>query len=418
MNDQPLRIALLCYRGNPRCGGQGVYARHLSRALVAAGHQVTVFSGPPYPELDPGIGFETVPGLDLYRDPDPFRRPRAREITSGDDLLELAAMWTGGFGEPRSFSRRVAKVLAGRRPEFDVVHDNHGLGSGLLDLVEHEWPVVASVHHPVTIDKAIDLGHAPNLRRRLVLRRWYGFAEMQSRVARSLGRVITVSESARDDVVAEMGVDPSRIAVVPLGVDATVWRPLKGVARVSGRIMATTSADVPLKGLVFLIEALAKVRTEREDAHLVVVGSPREGSAVATAIEEFSLGDHVTFVSGESDREIVRRYAQATVAVVPSLYEGFSLPAIEAMSCGVPLIVTSGGSLPEVVGADRSCALVIPPADSGALATAILEVLGDGALATDLGAAGRARSRALYAWERVAEATAAQYRDVMIGRRC
>jgi glycosyltransferase involved in cell wall biosynthesis len=411
----PLRVALLCYRGNPRCGGQGVYARHLSRALVEAGHDVTVFSGQPYPELDAGVELEPVPSLDLYRDLDPFRRPRRREIESFADVAELLAMWSGGFGEPRAFSWRVAEALSGRRSEFDVVHDNHGLGTGLIRLIEQGWPVIASVHHPVTIDKALDLRHAPSFRRRVALRRWYGFARMQSSVARRLDRLVTVSESARADVLSEMGVEPGRVTVVPLGVDPATWRPIEKTTRVRGRIMTTTSADVPLKGLVHLIEALAKIRTEREEAHLVVIGALREGSAVDRAIERFGLRYQVAFVGGESDHEIVERYAQASVAVVPSLYEGFSLPAIEALACGVPLVVTTAGALPEVVG---EAALVVDPGDSGALAGAITNVLEDEELAQRLGNTGRARVLECYSWDRVAAATVAQYRLVIDQRPC
>ncbi|MGB9111397.1 MAG: glycosyltransferase family 4 protein [Acidimicrobiales bacterium] len=418
MDRHGLRVALLCYRGNPRCGGQGVYARHLSHALVAAGHSVTVFSGQPYPELDPGVEIEPIPSLDLYRDADPFRRPRLREIGSFADLAELVTMWSGGFGEPRAFSWRAADVLSSRRNDFDVIHDNHGLGTGILSLARAGWPVLASVHHPVTIDKALDLCHAENLRRRLVLRRWYGFSKMQSRVARRLCRLVTVSEVARADVISEMRVDPARVAVVPLGVRPSTWRPIDTIARVPGRIMTTTSADVPLKGLAYLIEALAKIRTERDDAHLVVVGALREGGAVDLAIEQFGLRGFVQFVGGESDDEVVRRYAEASVAVVPSLYEGFSLPAIEAMACGAPLVVTSAGALPEVVGRSGEAAIVVDPADAGALAHAITELLTDGDRAERLGAAGRIRARSCYSWERVAAATAEQYRLVMAERPC
>jgi glycosyltransferase involved in cell wall biosynthesis len=409
VDHRPLRVALLCYRGNPRCGGQGVYARHLSHALIEAGHSVTVFSGQPYPELDSGVDFEPIPSLDLYRDADPFRRPRLREIGTLTDVAEVLTMLSGGFGEPRTFSWRVAEALRSRRLEFDVIHDNHGLGTGLLRLVEKGWPVLASVHHPVTIDRALDLRHAHGPLRRLVLRRWYGFAGMQSRVARRLSRLVTVSESARADVISEMGVDPSRVAVVPLGVDSSNWRPLADATPIPGRIMTTTSADVPLKGLVYLIEALAKIRTERDDAHLVVVGTLRAGSAVDLAIERFGLRDHVQFVAGESDEGIVGLYSQACAAVVPSLYEGFSLPAIEAMACAVPLVVTSAGALPEVAGPNGVSALVVAPADAGALAGAISELLDNEDRRRRIGTAGRARALAHFSWDRVAEATVEQY---------
>jgi glycosyltransferase involved in cell wall biosynthesis len=402
-----LRIALLCYRGNPHCGGQGVYARHLSRALLEAGHSVTVFSGQPYPQLESGVLLERVPSLDLYRDVDPFRVPRLREISSLVDLAELTTMWTGGFGEPRTFSWRVTHELAGRRADFDVVHDNHGLGGGLLGLVESGWPVIASVHHPVTIDRALDLRQARTLGQQVTLRRWYGFARMQHRVARRLP-LITVSESAKRDVIEEIGVPPEQVSVVPLGVDEQMWRPLGGISRTPGLVMTTASADVALKGLPLLLEAVAKLRTERDGVQLVVVGRPRDGAA--RAIERFGLDGAVSFVEGEEDESLVRRYAEASVAVVPSLYEGFSLPAVEAMACAVPLVVTTGGALPEVVG---DAALSVPPGDAGALASAIARLLDDSSSGARLGERARQRAISCYSWRRVAEATADQYRAVI-----
>jgi len=417
-SDTSLRVALLCYRGNPRCGGQGVYARHLSRALVAAGHEVTVFAGQPYPELDAGVSFEAVPSLDLYRREDAFRTPRLREIASFIDLVELGTMWSGGFGEPRTFSHRAQREIEPRRDDFDIIHDNHGLGRGLLKLIERGWPVVASVHHPVSIDRAVDLAHAENLRRSFVIKRWYGFAEMQHRVARRIQRLITVSQFAKRDVIDEIGADPQRVAVVPLGVDGTLWCPRPSVARVPGRIMTTSSADVPLKGLAFLLEALAKLRTELDEAHLVVVGQPRPDGPATAAIERFGLSGAVEFVGGDSDDRLVERYAEASVAAVPSLYEGFSLPAVEAMACGVPLVTTTGGALPEVVGKSGEAAISVAPADPGSLAAALRELLSDPAQARRLGEAGRARALRRFTWERVASETIDQYRTVLATAPC
>ena len=159
-------MAFLIYRGNPRCGGQGVYTRHLTRELVALGHSVEVFAGPPWPELDPGVGFTPVPGLDLYRDPDPFRIPHPREFTSREDWVEFGIMCTAGFGEPLAFSRRAHLLLAGRRDDFDVVHDNQCLGSGMLGLVNDGWPLLTTLHHPITVDRQLALSHTTNPRYR------------------------------------------------------------------------------------------------------------------------------------------------------------------------------------------------------------------------------------------------------------
>jgi MMP alpha-(1->4)-mannosyltransferase len=408
-----LRVALLAYRGNPHSGGQGVYTRYLSRELVALGHQVEVLAGPPYPVLDEAVAFTPVPSLDLYRPSDPFRVPWPWEFRSRIDVLEFAIMCAAGFPEPLAFSLRAQRILAPRRREFDVIHDNQCLGRGLLALVDGGWPILATVHHPITVDRELELAHAPNAYRRFVLRRWYGFVGMQLEVARRIPRVVTVSESSKADITAQMGVPAGRLSVVPVGVDHLRFRPLPEIARRPGRIMTTASADVPLKGLVPLLEAVAKVRTAH-DAELVVVGKPRAN--VEATIDRLGLADAVTFVSGVSDERIVELYAEASLAVVPSLYEGFSLPAIEAMACGVPVVATTGGALPEVVGTDGTTGLLVPPGDPDALAQAIGRALSDPDLRARLGTEGRRRVLERYTWRTMAAQTVEHYRALLEDR--
>jgi glycosyltransferase involved in cell wall biosynthesis len=410
-----LRIAFLIYRGNPLCGGQGVYTRHLTRELVALGHSVEVFAGQPWPELDEGVGFTPVPSLDLYRDPDPFRVPHPREFRSFEDLTEFAVMCAAGFGEPLSFSRRVRKVLAERIGEFDIVHDNQCLGTGMLGLIDDGWRLLTTLHHPITVDRQLALDHTTNPWQRFTTRRWFGFLRMQVRVARRLPAIVTVSESSRRDISAQLGVVPDRLSVVPVGVDHTVFEPIEGVTAVPGRLIVTSSSDVPLKGLVPLLEAVAKLRTERE-IELVVIGRPRPGGRVDRAIARLSLADSVRCISGITDRELATLYGEAQVAVVPSLYEGFSLPAVEAMACGVPVVATTGGALPEVVGNDGETGLLVTPNDPGALAAAIGRLLDDPGLRARLGAAARERVLSRFTWAVTAEGTAACYEAIMAGR--
>lgn len=408
-----LRIALLTYRGNPFCGGQGVYVRELSAALVALGHQVTVFSGQPYPKLRPGVELVAVPSLDLYREPDPFRLPRRRELRGPVDVLEVATMLTGGFPEPTTFSLRVLSPLWRRRHDFDIVHDNQGLGWGLLGAMAAGMPLVATIHHPISVDRDLEIGAAATFGRRLSLRRWYGFVRMQRLVASKIPRILTVSESSAKGLVSQFGIDPEKLAVTPLGVDTEVFHP-RG-PRDAGLIVTTASADVTLKGLPVLLEALAKVRTEH-DARLVVVGRARPGGATARLVEELGLGPWVRFVSGVAQPELARLYAEAAVVVVPSLYEGFSLPALEAMASGAPLVVTNGGALPEVVGAQGHAAVIVDPGDAGRLAHAVQAVLGDPTLASELGRNGFARARELYSWQACALRTAEHYEEVLATR--
>lgn len=412
--EAPLRIALLTYKGNPFCGGQGVYVRHLSRELARLGHRVEVIGAQPYPVLDEGVPLTELPSLDLYRQPDPFRTPKREEYRDWVDRLEVATMWTGGFPEPLTFSLRARRHLRARRGEFDVVHDNQTLGYGLLGDVGA--PLVTTIHHPITVDRQLDLDAAKNLTRRLSVRRWYGFTRMQKRVARRLPSVLTVSGSSRQEITEHLGVREDRIHVVHIGADTDLFSPDPSVAEVPGRIVTTSSADVPLKGLVHLVEALAKLRTERPDAHLVVVGKRAEDGPVARLIERYGLADAVEFVKGISDAELVDLVRGAQIACVPSLYEGFSLPAAEAMATGTPLVATTGGAIPEVAGPDGQTCLAVPPGDSEALAAALRRLLGDAELRARLGAAGRERVLTRFTWKQAAIGTAARYREAVAAR--
>lgn len=407
-----LRIALLTYRGSPHSGGQGVYIRYLSRALTEIGHEVSVFSGPPYPDLDDDVPLVKLPSLDLYRSDDPFRRPKRNEFHDPIDVLEYAAMCLAGFPEPLTFSLRAARTLKRSLGAFDVVHDNQSLGYGLLSLQRAGLPVVATIHHPISLDRKLEVAHAPTRAKRMALRRWYAFERMQGRVARRLPRLIAVSERARDDSIAEFRVRPERVSVVHNGVDAALFKPLPEIERHPGQIITTASADVPLKGLVFLIEAVAKLRTER-DVRLVVIGRPKNGGRAKKAIARFGLEDAVRFESSVDWLRLVELYAESEVAVVPSLYEGFSLPAAEAMACGVPLVATNAGALPEVTGRDGESGLVVPPGDTEALAAATRRLLDDADLRARLGRAGRDRALERFSWTEAARATVAVYRDVI-----
>jgi glycosyltransferase involved in cell wall biosynthesis len=405
-----LRIALLSYRSKPHCGGQGVYVRHLSRELVALGHSVEVFSGQPYPELDEGVTLTKVPSLDLYREPDPFRTPRPSEIRDLIDVEEVLTMWTAGFPEPKTFSKRAARLLRERLGEFDIVHDNQVLGYGMLDIAEMGFPLITSIHHPITFDRRIDIEAAPTLRKKLTLRRWYGFLKMQGRVARQVGKILTVSESSERDIATDFGVDPARIQVIPLGVDEVFGPPT--TPRVPGRIVAMASADAPMKGIATLLEAFAKLLTERE-LELLLVTRPTPGGRTEKLIEQLGIAEHVTFVNGISDAELVEVMGSAELACVPSLYEGFSLPTAELMACETPLVVSRAGAIPEVVGPDGECADLVTPGDVGELERAIALLLDDPERRDRMGRAGRRRVLEKFSWRAVAEATAAAYEEVI-----
>ncbi len=390
-SDGPLRVAYLSYRGKPHVGGQGVYTRHLTKALVDLGHHVEVLGGQPYPVLDPRVPLVKLPSLDIFNDTYPGRFPAYWEIKHWQDLVEIAQFSTGRFSEPLAFSLRAWRYLESRQQDFDLVHDNQCLGYGIL-AIDRFLPVLETLHHPITKDRALEVAHAPNAKKRRSVNRWYGFVKMQARVARKLPRVVVVSENSINDIHTDFGVPRENMRLVPVGVDPELFKPLDHVARVPGRLITTASADVALKGLSYLLEALAKLRTERDGLTLTVIGRPKPGGRSAETIERLGLTDAVTFVSGVTDERIVELYAEAELAIVPSLYEGFSLPAAEAMATGIAVVATTGGALPEVTGTDGETVLSCPPGDADALAATIRRGLDDPALRAKVGAAGRERA--------------------------
>jgi glycosyltransferase involved in cell wall biosynthesis len=408
--DEPLRIAYLTYRGKPHVGGQGVYTRHLTKALADLGHTVEVYGGQPYPILDERVALHQLRSLDLFNDLYPGRFPAYWEFKSIADLVEVAQFSMGTFSEPLAFSLRAVKALKPRVRDFDLIHDNQCLGYGCVKL-EQMMPLITTLHHPITKDRELEMSHAPNRWKRWSIGRWYNFVEMQGRVARKMPRIVVVSENSIKDIHGDMGVDLDKMRLVPVGVDINLFKPMPSVTRKPNQLITTASADVALKGLQYLLEAMAKLRTER-DVRLTIIGKPRAGHSM-DLIERLGLKPYIEFVSGVPDERIVELYAEAELAVVPSLYEGFSLPAIEAMATGICLVATTGGALPEVTGKDGDTVLSCPAGDSDALAAALRRGLENAELRSTVGAAGRQRVVERWSWKHCAQLTVDQYREVL-----
>ncbi len=408
-HQRPLRIALLSYRSHPFCGGQGVYVRNLSHALCALGHQVDVVSGPPYPELKNGAKLRPLPSLDLYNPDDLFRTPTLRELCDPINLIEWLGVSTMGFPEPLTFGFRARRWLGSPERRYDILHDNQSLSYGIRSLARY-IPTVATIHHAMTVDRKLAIRAERSIINKFKQWRWYSFIHMQKQVAPALKRIITVSRCALEDITKAFRLVPDHIDVVPNGIDRDQFHPLDGVERRPYRLIVTSSADVPLKGLRYLLLAIAALIPRMPRLHLVVVGRPKKKSPVLKAISDLGLGSRIRFTGAISNAEFVRQYAKAWAAVVPSLYEGFGLPAGEAMACGVPVISTTGGALPEVVG---NAGILVPPGNFHALADAIEAVCGDALLANTLGMAGYQRVLKHFTWEAAARKTVAVYRQVI-----
>ena len=407
-DNAPLKICFLSYRSKPHCGGQGVYLANLCKAVKKLGHEVEVVSGPPYPPPLNGIKVNRLPSLDLYNPDNLFRMPTLKELSNPVNLIEWMGVSSMGFPEPFTFGIRAYRYLKNRLKKFDIIHDNQSLSYG-IGAVGRLKPTVATIHHPIMKDMEIELKSTSSRLGQLKIRRWYSFIGMQKKVARRLSQIITVSDCAAKDIVKEFRLPQSKIAVVPNGIDTDIFHPVPEIDREQNRIITTCSADTPLKGLEYLLKATATLLTKR-NIKLIVVGTPKKNGQVEKLIGSLGIGKSITFTGPIDDARYVREYAQASIAVVPSVYEGFGLPAGEAMACGIPVISTTGGALSEVVG---NAGVLVPPRNHSALAEAVMELLDNPDRAAKLGDAGLQRIEKRFTWKAAALKTVAIYRKTI-----
>ncbi len=405
-----LRIALLGYRSHPHVGGQGIYLQYLSRALVELGHSVDVISGPPYPELDARIHLIQLPSLDLYAHKNPHWALRPKHLLSLADFSEWWSKLSGGFGEPYSFGRRLVRYFKKHKPHYDIIHDNQSLCYGLLQLQARGANVIATVHHPITRDRELAIAAATTKGQRWLINRWYSFLTMQEKVVQQLNYVVTVSQQSQHDIAQAFGRPLEKITLIPNGIDTEVFKPLPEVERKTWQLITTASSDQPLKGLSVLLNALAQLRTKFPLLRLLVIGKLKPDGITEKELHALQLSNCVEFKSGISTEQLVREYAESKLAIVPSLYEGFGLPAGEALACGIPLICSDGGALPEVVG---NAAFMVKAGDVAELVNALRTLLTSEALCEQLSVAGREHSLQHLSWQVVGEQLSDYYRQIL-----
>ena len=390
-----MKIGILSYRSHPYSGGQGIYVRHLSKALQRLGHEVTVLSGPPYPQLDAEIELEKIPSLDLFGVEDRIKEFKFSLLFSPLDLYEWISVMTGGFPEPYTFGRRVLRHLKASEREFDVILDNQSLCYSLLD-IQKLYPLAVTIHHPITKDHRLEIENASNWKERLSSRRWHNFLPMQKKVSPKLNKIICVSGPSKQDVVEEFLVNPENVEVILNGIDIETFKPDSDSKVVENRIVTTASADIPLKGLRFLINALPRVLKDFPETHLMVIGKSPNESKIRKLIDDLHLNEKISFKSNLSEEEIVDIYHTSQIAVIPSLYEGFGFGAGEAMACGTPLISTDSGGLKDVIG---DSAIKIASGSIEEIENKIISLFQDPEKREQLSLKGRNRMEELFDWK-------------------
>ena len=405
-----MKICLLCNRGNMYCGGQGVYLYYLSRELHRLGHEVHAIVGPPYPQLAEGVIEHRVENLNIFEfgfpKNDPFK------IFTPLNLYDVAVTRVGKFPEMFTFSFRSYETLRRLMAEnkFDIIHDNQTLGYGNILMKGLGVPVIATIHHPLPIDKKTDLPYIHSIKARLRRILFYPFL-MQHMAAAAMDRVITVSDNAAKEIHNSFKVPHRKMRVVYNGIDIEMFRPRPEIRKERGRLIVVSNSSDRKKGVLYLLRAVRDARKDVDIKLTIVDRGLPDNEYTPAIVERCGLNDCVEFTGRITTEELARRYCAAEIAVVPSLYEGFGFPAAEAMSCGLPVISTTAGALKEVVDAESG--ILVPPGDHTAIADAIKRLMSDDALRQRMGVAGRARVERLFSWDEAVKKILAVYEEVI-----
>ena len=394
-----LKIAFLSYRSKPFSGGQGIYVKYLSKALHDLGHEIDVFSGPPYPDLDPKIKLVKIPSLGLYEKKSKFYDVNPMKLLNPINLFEWLSVNSGGFPEPYTFGKRIKKILKQNLNEYDVIHDNQSLAYELL-FFQKKKPLVTTIHHPISLDLAYQLQSTNDIFLKLLMRRWHSFLVMQKFVAKRLKKIVVPSNSSMDDIKDEFRVDKNKMERVMNGIDLNVFYPDSKIRKIPFKLVTVASADVPLKGLDYLLKALSDLAEVYSDISLSIIGEQKKGGHTERLIKKLNLEKRVNFFSNLTQEDLRKTYCEAELAIIPSLYEGFGFAAIEAMACGVPLISSSGGALPEVI---KDTGIIIPPKNVKEIYNSIDFLLSSPKSAKELAEKGLQRANSKFSWTAIAK---------------
>ena len=395
-----LNIAISSYRSAPFGGGQGIFVYELSKALQALGHKVDIISGPPYPSLEPGVNLIKSPGLDLFST-FVFRERlilfKNKKNKSLDDWFEFFSALMGGFPEIKTFGNRL-KVLLKDSP-YDIVLDNQSLSYGILQ-IQNNIPVIEIVHHPITKDYKYDIQFSKGIIQKLSKWRWFSFLRMQKKVAPQINVISTPSLNSKNDIEKDFNVIKENIFVIPNGIDHIKFSPKNHIERIPGQLITTASADVPLKGLDFTLQAISQLKKDYPTIRLIVIGAPRPGGHTERLIQKLNIEANIVYKTNLTKEEIAMEYAHSNIAIVSSLYEGFGFPVGEAMACSIPLIATNVASIPEITS---TYAELIPERDSKSIECAIRNILLDPFKYQTRANEGRKHIINNFDWEKIAQ---------------
>ena len=408
-----MKICLLSYRGNPYCGGQGIYLTYLAKELVKLGHEVHIVVGPPYPFEIPGVTVHYISNHNYFNAGKDFIKPHKPFATLEPlNFYEFVTAKIGKFPEIGTFSFRAFLKLRKLLKEhtFDIIHDNQSLGYGFLLMKELGIPLVSTIHHPLTIDRSTWFEYPSSFFVKMKRVLYYPLF-MQKFISNHMNKIITVSHDSAREINRAFNVPEKNISVVYNGMDSSLFFPKKGKKRKKNHIIFVGNVEDRKKGIVYLLKAMTLTK---QKVHLTIVdgGAPNR-KFVPSWIAKYGLNDRVIFTGKIPLDELTDLYSEMELAVLPSLYEGFGFPAAEAMACELPVITTHAGALPEVVGEHLETGYLVPPRNAEAIAEGIDYLLENKDIRNKIAKAGRKRILKEFNWQNAAMELESLYKEVI-----
>jgi len=394
-------------------GGQGIYLYYLTRELARRGNKITVLVGPPYPWDMPWARVIKITNYNFYaKKRDFLPRKNPFKIFTPLNFYEFTLTRFWFFPEMFAFSFRAFHKLAeliNNGERFDLIHDNQCLGYGQLLMKSFGIPVIASIHHPLAKDRGADFEQSHNFLERARRVVFYPFV-MQKIVAQRMDLIISGSKDSARAVQEAFSIPEHKMRIVYDGIDQEVFYPRPEIRRKRGRLIFVGNTEDRKKGILYLIQALSMLP---EWVNLVIVdGGAKWKFYLNQLVDQYKVRKRVVVKERLSPRELAEEYCQAELGVVPSLYEGFGLPAAEAMACATPVVSTDAGALPEVVGNDGA-GIIVPAKNARALAEKILYLLKNPKLRKQMGERASKRVAELFTWKECARKTEEVYLELL-----
>ena len=405
-----LKIAFLSYRSDPFSGGQGIYLKNLCEALVKRNHDITIFSGSPLPDVPKNIRLIKVetPG---YFETFSFRERLKifkEQNKSRMDYFDFFETCTGTFTEPIFFGERLSlnKVFAEEAHTFDIFHDNQSL-SNYPKIINKR--LITTLHHPIQIDRDIDLDNEKDFFMRLAIRRWYSFLSFQKRNIKNIKAVISPSESSKLDIQKYFNCPEEKIKVIWNGIDLSDHQ-FNIKEGHTNNLVTIISSDVPMKNLKTIIKAVALVRNDVPDIKLTIIGDLREENE--KLIKNLDLQRNINFKNKLSRSDLIETLNNSDSGFSGSLYEGFGFPLVEMISSGLPVITSNKGSLPELAS---DAGLIFEATSSSDLADKIKNLIKQNDLRQKLINNARNRRDDFFGWDEYAKRLEIVYQNIIRG---